>query len=90
MGRSSGLPCCWPFLSVFSHYLEGVKVEYSPSPTGKRKGHCMSISYEDNEMIFSSLNDPSVEIKGVCVWCRDKEEVIAELAKTNFKSWKML
>ena len=35
----------------------------------------MSISYKNNEMIFSSLNDLPVEIKGVCVWCRDKEEV---------------
>lgn len=43
----------------------------------------MSISYKNNEMIFSSLNDLPVEIKGVCVWCRDKEEVVAELAKPN-------
>ena len=83
VGRSSGLPCCWPFLSASSHYLEWVKVEYSPARTGKRKGHCMSISYKNNEMIFSSLNDLPVEIKGVCVWCRDKEEVVAELAKPN-------
>ena len=83
VGRSSGLPCCWPFLSASSHYLEGVKVEYSPAPTGKRKGPALSISYKDNEMIFSSLNDLPVEIKGVCVWCGDKEEVVAELAKPN-------
>ena len=74
VGRSSGLPCCWPFLSASCHYLEGVKVEYSPAPTGKRKGHCMSLSYKDNEMILFSLNDLPVEIKGVCVWCGDKEE----------------